>query len=369
MGTEGIGGVKCAPLVGLEAALAAFVRLAEQRRDELGELSPDMAKCLQDGAQALASQQFRPDHGGVQALVRQLREIADSEHSTSQNAVDDKGYLPADVTEVLDRAADALAAMHAEAHTPFAWHFLDHNPLLAQPADAFTTNAETAKAVNGTPLFRKQPAQAVAVAECETSPPVAPAASAAAAAVAALTEAIEGECDGLSISTETASAILAHILPQGVSLVAMRAVAAQESAIAFAPPAETEEPLPMSTAPRDGTLIRLLVDFTGNATSDSGRPSWTIGSNGFDANEEDVWDFAGWCWSHDHFTQGHGTPIGWLPMLGAKAVDLGAMRKVMLDAIGRFEVLDQHNRLKVLDACALQGLRAAVALIDKAVKS
>jgi len=38
-------------------ALAAFVRLAEQRKSELGELSPEMEKCLQDGVQALAARQ------------------------------------------------------------------------------------------------------------------------------------------------------------------------------------------------------------------------------------------------------------------------------------------------------------------------
>ncbi len=73
-------------------------------------------------------------------------------------------------------------------------------------------------------------------------------------------------------------------------------------------------PLPMDTAPRDGTMIRLLVRFTEHSTEDA-EQAWTIGANGFDNDGEDVWKFAGWCWTHDHFTEGQGMPIGWLPML------------------------------------------------------
>lgn len=86
---------------------------------------------------------------------------------------------------------------------------------------------------------------------------------------------------------------------------------------------------PMATAPRDGTMVRLLVDFTDHATEDSGIAA-TIGA----CNDGNVpepewtgWQFAGWCWTHDHFTEGKGTPVGWLPMLGgesarARGVDL-----------------------------------------------
>ncbi|HEY1028383.1 MAG TPA: hypothetical protein VGE28_12260 [Pseudomonas sp.] len=70
----------------------------------------------------------------------------------------------------------------------------------------------------------------------------------------------------------------------------------------------------MATAPRDGTMVRLLVDFTEHATEDADQAP-TIGANNFDNDGEDRWQFAGWCWSHDHFTQGQGEPIGWLPML------------------------------------------------------
>lgn len=70
----------------------------------------------------------------------------------------------------------------------------------------------------------------------------------------------------------------------------------------------------MATAPRDGTLVRLLVEFTEHATEDADQAP-TIGANNFDNDGEDRWQFAGWCWSHDHFTEGKGTPIGWLPLL------------------------------------------------------
>lgn len=70
----------------------------------------------------------------------------------------------------------------------------------------------------------------------------------------------------------------------------------------------------MATAPRDGTLVRLLVEFTEHATEDADQAP-TIGANNFENDGEDRWQFAGWCWSHDHFTQGQGEPIGWLPML------------------------------------------------------
>ncbi|OLU22991.1 hypothetical protein BVH03_22365 [Pseudomonas sp. PA15(2017)] len=70
----------------------------------------------------------------------------------------------------------------------------------------------------------------------------------------------------------------------------------------------------MATAPRDGTMVRLLVEFTEHATEDADQAP-TIGANNFENDGEDRWLFAGWCWSHDHFTQGEGEPIGWLPML------------------------------------------------------
>lgn len=71
------------------------------------------------------------------------------------------------------------------------------------------------------------------------------------------------------------------------------------------------------TAPKDGTMMRLLVDYTGEDSSgrlEDEDQAWTIGFNDLDNTGDDEWKFAGWCWSHDHFTEGHGVVIGWLPL-------------------------------------------------------
>lgn len=77
-------------------------------------------------------------------------------------------------------------------------------------------------------------------------------------------------------------------------------------------------PRPMDTAPLDGTLVRLLVDFDENTVDDSIGATWTIGACNDDNVSEGArigWQFAGWCWTHDHFTEGTGTPVGWLPLI------------------------------------------------------
>jgi len=87
------------------------------------------------------------------------------------------------------------------------------------------------------------------------------------------------------------------------------------------PPAvDAPAPYPMDTAPKDGTIVRLLVRFTDGAFEDvaPGEATWTIGQNGADHHpEDDEWLFAGWNWEQDCFTQGEGEPIGWLPLHGA----------------------------------------------------
>ncbi|HID8539019.1 TPA: hypothetical protein ACXIMI_004179 [Stenotrophomonas maltophilia] len=95
-----------------------------------------------------------------------------------------------------------------------------------------------------------------------------------------------------------------------------------------APPAQAVDlkPFSMDAAPRDGTMVRLLVQFEENATEDTAEPAWTIGACNDDnvMHDERVgWQFAGWCWTHDHFTEGKGTPIGWLPLIDSKAVGNG----------------------------------------------
>lgn len=81
--------------------------------------------------------------------------------------------------------------------------------------------------------------------------------------------------------------------------------------------------LPMATAPRDGTTLRLLVDYRAedahHALVDDAE-GWTIGHNNYDNDGEDRWQLAGWCWSQDHYTEGHGKPLGWLPFEPGAAV-------------------------------------------------
>ncbi len=88
----------------------------------------------------------------------------------------------------------------------------------------------------------------------------------------------------------------------------------------------------MATAPRDGTLVRLLVEFTEHATEDSeAMPSPTIGANSFDHTGEDLWQFAGWSWEQDCFTQGEGEPVGWLPMLDTPHADPAEIESIKAD--------------------------------------
>ena len=83
-------------------------------------------------------------------------------------------------------------------------------------------------------------------------------------------------------------------------------------------PQPVQEPvdyLPIETAPKDASLVRLLVNFDDHSLEDGSEPCWTIGTNALSDTGIDEWLFAGWDWTHDRFTQGNGTPIGWLPML------------------------------------------------------
>ncbi|WP_218567627.1 hypothetical protein [Pseudomonas sp. AOB-7] len=95
--------------------------------------------------------------------------------------------------------------------------------------------------------------------------------------------------------------------------------------------------LPMESAPKDGRLVRLLVSFEENAIDDGDEPFATIGQNNFQNDQVDRWQFVGWNWTHDEFTDGLGTPLGWLPMLdeqSAAARDVLAERQRQITAEG-----------------------------------
>lgn len=77
-------------------------------------------------------------------------------------------------------------------------------------------------------------------------------------------------------------------------------------------------PNPISTAPRDGKMLRLWVRYPegGSWTPlDDARESWTIGFNNFENTQDDRWQVVGWCWSHDHFVEAADDVevLGWLP--------------------------------------------------------
>lgn len=81
----------------------------------------------------------------------------------------------------------------------------------------------------------------------------------------------------------------------------------------------------MSAAPRDNTLLLLLLDFTpqdddapaailGNGIDIEETPplSRALGCNNFDNDGTDEWNYTGWDWSNDGFEAGSGgRPIAW----------------------------------------------------------
>jgi hypothetical protein len=106
---------------------------------------------------------------------------------------------------------------------------------------------------------------------------------------------------------------------------------AQQRRPRLATPAELDlKPIDMQHAPRDGTMLCLLVDYSGDDAAgpleDTAEAAWTIGFNSLSNTGEDRWQIAGWCWSHDHFTEGPGKPIGWAPFLPDQLSDYGLYR-------------------------------------------
>lgn len=75
---------------------------------------------------------------------------------------------------------------------------------------------------------------------------------------------------------------------------------------------------PIATAPKNGSLLLLLIGLDDERCcelEDTDRPSRTVGHNNFDHDGEDKWHFAGWNWENDYYTEGHGTPTHWRPYM------------------------------------------------------
>lgn len=74
---------------------------------------------------------------------------------------------------------------------------------------------------------------------------------------------------------------------------------------------------PMNTAPKNGTIVRLLVDYSGDDAChplEDAQVTHTVGGCTDDhTGLSEGFKFAGWSWEQDCFCEGRGKPIGWLP--------------------------------------------------------
>ncbi|HRO03129.1 MAG TPA: hypothetical protein PLS69_05950 [Terricaulis sp.] len=138
---------------------------------------------------------------------------------------------------------------------------------------------------------------------------------------------------------------------------------------------------PIDTAPKDGTLVRLRVDYSGegaHALWDTERFGWTIGFNNFQHDEIDAWKFAGWDWAQDEFVEGRGTPVGWLPFHGATRKvgndDYDTVVAFMRSAWHEHEALSKlgtpaNDALEALTAAAIAALLMRGLRLNEAVQS
>ncbi|HMT45541.1 MAG TPA: hypothetical protein PKE59_00340 [Novosphingobium sp.] len=71
----------------------------------------------------------------------------------------------------------------------------------------------------------------------------------------------------------------------------------------------------MSEPPKDGTMVCLLVDYSGDGAAplEDAQVCWTIGYNTLADTGDDEWIMVGWDWCQDCYCQGHGKIIGWAP--------------------------------------------------------
>jgi hypothetical protein len=88
---------------------------------------------------------------------------------------------------------------------------------------------------------------------------------------------------------------------------------------------------PMEEWDRRDETVLLLVDYRedGEHALDDAVIAITVGHNNdhnVGDNEGEGWKFAGWCWSHDHYVEGKGNPIGWMPLphSAARAIEVEA---------------------------------------------
>lgn len=127
--------------------------------------------------------------------------------------------------------------------------------------------------------------------------------------------------------------------------------------------------LPIETAPKDQTWVRLLVDYSGEGAIDfplfdSDKPSWTLGYCGDGhSGEKEGWVFVGWDWDQDEIVETRqGEPIGWLPFAPEDQLPptlSAAMRDVFIERRRHVEVEgftpehdDSHDAGEIAGAAA-----------------
>lgn len=104
---------------------------------------------------------------------------------------------------------------------------------------------------------------------------------------------------------------------------------------------------PALTAPRDGTLVRLLLDYSDEENwvpLEDKIQAWTIGYNTLADTGDDEWIIVGWDWSQDCWCEGSGKIIGWLPFVPQAPADATAAlaaRDAAMRAEGLREAAEQ----------------------------
>lgn len=147
---------------------------------------------------------------------------------------------------------------------------------------------------------------------------------------------------------------------------------------------------PLADAPKDGTIVRLLVEWPTReqnpdgpwATLDDAVRSWTIGFNDEVNTGRDAWQFVGWNWNQDCFVDlmdrdADAAPdvkvIGWHKLTelstedpdDALRFDLEASYQVALDAVDAWVFQCDYN-VQLFDACAEETPQGATALYHAA---
>jgi hypothetical protein len=125
-------------------------------------------------------------------------------------------------------------------------------------------------------------------------------------------------------------------------------------------PHKTTIAMALDTAPKNTTMIWLLVDYSGEGCNplEDETQGWTIGFNSLDDTGIDEWQFAGWNWQQDIFTEGRGKVIGWYPLhwpdISAAARDVLAERQRQISAEGWTpEHDDEHDCCELALVAAL----------------